>query len=132
MAATTDLTQLEEAVRQHALARMTSLAEAFCEGARSRCSRRTGELADSIGHEEEIDGDIVRARVYAAAPYARYQDEGTGLYGPAGDRIYPTSAKVLVFDGIGGTVFAASTAGAPGTHFWSDTVSDWPNIVASI
>jgi len=128
---------LKEGLQQYAVERLTAIADAFVEAAQGRCSRRSGALADSIKHDDPSnEGDRVSCVASAGndeVDYAQYQDEGTGEYGPEGGRIYPVSAKALRFDwpAAGGVVFAKSVAGAPGTHFWSDTVNDWSNIVSS-
>lgn len=130
-----DTTALEAGLRAYALRLMDQLGERFVEGARGRCSRRTGTLADSIEASGAVDGGSrITNTVRCGAEYGRYQDEGTGIYGPDGARIVPTNAKVLAFDWAagGGMTFRASVAGSPGTHFWSDTIDDWPNIVASV
>lgn len=118
------------------VAKWTAVADAFVEGAQGRCSRKTGTLADSIQHDAPVfDGDRVTCIVTAGEglDYAGYQNEGTGIYGPEGAPIVPVNAKVLVFDSAaGGVTFARSVKGAPGTHFWDDTVKDFPNIVASV
>ena len=129
---------LKEGCTQYAIDALTRIADAFVEAAQGRCSRWTGALADSIKHDDVTDngGNSVSCVASAGSDdvdYAQYQDEGTGEYGPEGGRIYPVSAKALRFDwpAAGGIVFAKSVAGAPGTHFWSDTVDDWSNIVSS-
>lgn len=111
------------------------LGDEFVARAQARCSRRTGALADSITVLGVTSSEGQSScTVTVTEDYGRYQDEGTGEFGPEGGRIYPVSAKVLAFDwpAAGGVVFAASVAGAPGTHFFSDTVDEWPDIVGSV
>lgn len=136
-----DTTRLEEALRAMAFDLDDRLGAAFVDGAQGRCSRRSGTLADSIHVTDVSDsGNSVTAHVIVDAQsengeyYGQYQDEGTGIYGPDGAPIVPTSARVLRFDwpAAGGIVFAHSVQGSPGTHFWSDTVADWTTIVQSV
>lgn len=44
---------------------------------------------------------------------SKFHNEGTGLYGPRKQRIYPTSAKALRIPVKGGAVFARSVKGVP-------------------
>lgn len=111
------------------------LGEEFVSRAQQRCSRRSGDLADSIEVDSiSDDGSNIAVHVIVGEDYAQYQDEGTGIFGPEGVPITPVTAKVLRFDwpAAGGIVFAHSVAGSPGTHFFSDTVKDWSNIVAAV
>ena len=119
---------LADAIRDLAAQRvMPTLAEGLADRARGYTSRRTGALHDSI--TAETDG--LRARVQVGAEYGRYQNEGTGIYGPNGQRIRPRRARALVFDwpAVGGIVFAASVAGSEPTRFWTKAVEEWPDIV---
>lgn len=61
-----------------------------------RCPVDTGALAGSITVEvgTTADGTPV-ARVGSNLPYALYVHEGTGIYGPTGQRIRPRNASVL-------------------------------------
>lgn len=50
--------------------------------------------------------------IIAATPYAYWVHEGTGIYGPHGQRIYPRTSTVLAWMGSAGEmIFATSTAG---------------------
>lgn len=84
----------------------------------------SGELRDSIGMEPfEQVGEHFRATIFAEAPQARWTNDGTGIYGPTGSRIYPTSGRVLgpfYWNRIGETVAFASVAGQPAQHWWDD------------
>lgn len=114
--------QLEANIRERCRDRLPLVSSAMVDDTRAACSRRSGTLADSIEADAWAEeGDRYTTTIRATVDYAQYQDEGTGIYGPTGMRIFPTSAKVLVFDwpAAGGVVFARSVAGAPGTHFWS-------------
>ena len=82
--------------------------------------RRSGILAGShIETMSAIGGQWV-GRVTARAPYAMFVHDGTGIYGPRGQRIFPKRAKFLVFPSegargqwFGGFVFARSVRGQP-------------------
>lgn len=113
---------MERNIRERCRENLPLVTDLMVDDTKAACSRRSGELAESIGADPWVDaGDRFTSSIFATAEHARYQDEGTGLFGPEGQRIYPTSGKVLAFDwpAAGGTVFFASVAGSPGTHFWS-------------
>ena len=66
------------------------------------------------------------------APYASFQNYGTGIYGPEGTPIVPRRpGGVLVFDwpAAGGIVFARSVRGTEPTHYWERTLDEWPEIL---
>lgn len=129
-----DVSDLERAVRDFAHQRGSNLAEAFRDTVRSLVPRRTQELHDSIEVDSVDDYDRgTRARVVVGAPYARFVNDGTGLYGPRGDFIRPRKAGgVLVFDwpAAGGIVFTRRVSGSEPTHFWERALDQWPRIVA--
>ena len=67
-----------------------------------------GRLAGSF----EIDRIGSRAwSIFTNVKYAAFVNEGTGIYGPAGRRITPRRASVLVFRWLGTTWFRRSVAG---------------------
>jgi hypothetical protein len=89
--------------------------------------RKTGRLQDSIkpGYLAATSADVV-----VRENYARFVEEGTGLFGPRKQRIVPKNGKVMVWKGggptkvrlsgrsrtrggspIAGKVFASSTKG---------------------
>lgn len=76
----------------------------------------SGRLRQSIRTEDARLVSPTRAtgRVLAHAPYAIYQHEGTGIYGPYRRRIRPKRAKALRFfwRKAGGIVFFKSVKGA--------------------
>lgn len=51
------------------------------------------------------------AEVKSSASYMKYLDKGTGIYGPKGQPITPTTKKVLKFVYKGKTVFAKQVKG---------------------
>lgn len=121
-----NLDGLRDRLLQHGVDLVDRAAPIVRDETRAASSRRSGTLADSIDVVPATGGTLVTTTITAAAPYAQYQDEGTGIYGPTGARIFPTRAKVLVFDwpAAGGTVFARSIAGAPGRHFFHEPMHD--------
>lgn len=116
-----NLDGLRNAVIERAVARTTRAAGAAVDATRAAASRRSGALAESIEHSTPVvSGERVLTEISATSDHARFQDEGTGIYGPRGARIFPTTAKVLRFysPAAGKVIFARSVAGAPGTHFF--------------
>lgn len=121
--------QLTALIQQRAVVLVRLAADTAVAMTQAGTSRRTGELADGISHDEPVLSDpYVTCNITSAATYSSFQNEGTGLFGPSGARIFPTSAKALRFDwpAAGGIVFAKSVAGSPGTHFWDRLVDYWP------
>lgn len=119
--------QLRQHVEQHAVELCQRALDVTREQTVQATSRRTGALAAGITTTQPaLSGTRVTAQIESAAEYSRWQDEGTGVYGPSGQRIFPTTAKVLVFDwpAAGGVVFARSVAGAPGRHFFHEPMPE--------
>lgn len=79
--------------------------------------RQKGRMVGSIVSEDLGDGFIV----YHRAPYTLFVNRGTGLFGPLRRIIVPHTAKVLVFEKEGQTIFAAYTVGQPGQRFIEKT-----------
>lgn len=104
----------------------------------SRLHRQTGTLEFGIVSDTpRQSGREWVTEVRSQADYSSYQDEGTGIYGPTGQRIIPVSSKALVFywpsGPRGADVYAfASVAGSPATHFWTDALDQWDNIVRAL
>lgn len=123
---------MEQQLREQCRLNLPLVGQLMVDDTRQACSRRTGALADSVQCDDWADEGSRFTSVISAGrgldnpDVARFQDEGTGIYGPGGMRIYPASASVLVFDwpAAGGKVFAASVAGAPGTHFFTEPMPD--------
>lgn len=127
-----DTSGLEAALRDLAIQASQRLGDEFVSRAQGRCSRRSGNLANSIVADGPADnGSVISNHVIVGEDYGQYQDEGTGVFGPEGHRI--EGSPLLAFDwpAAGGLVIVHSIAGAPGTHFWSETVNEWPDIVAA-
>lgn len=127
--------QLAPRIVQHAVDLVRLAADITVADTKADASRATGALADSISHDEpQASVPLISCRITATAPYARWQDEGTGIYGPSGQRIFPTHAKALRFDwpAAGGVVFAKSVAGSPGKHYFTEPMpARWANALQS-
>lgn len=120
--------QLTQHLGEHAVRVVERALPLVVERTKALESRRTGALADSThATQPALNETRVQSEMRVDVEYARWQNEGTGIYGPTGARIFPRSAKVLVFDwpAAGGVVFARSVAGSPGRHFWDDMPSRW-------
>lgn len=125
-----DTSGLQRLLRERGRDIATRLGAEFVNTAQGFAPRRTGAGADSIEVQSvDENGDAFVIRIVVGEVYMRYQNEGTGIYGPEGTPIVPTNGKVLVFDGIGGTVFTPSVRGTEPTHWWDRTVDAWPSIV---
>lgn len=75
--------------------------------------RRTGRLVGSIVREDTPEG----FKVYPKAEYARWVEEGTGIFGPRFLPIFPRRAKALRFEVEGKTIFARYVKGQRGQFF---------------
>jgi hypothetical protein len=125
---------VRQLITEHCIERGTALGEAFKERAQSNASRRTGEMAESVESDPVIvTATSVQGHIECGAEYGIYQDEGTGIYGPRGERIVPVNAQALRFDSpVLGIVFAKSVRGSEPTRWWTRTVMEWPSIVGSV
>lgn len=134
MASRVDVDRIKRLVELHALARAEQIGDAFVRTAQAFAPRRTGAGADSIEVATvEATSSGVRIRVVVGEQYMKWQNEGTGVFGPRGQPIKPhRRGGVLVFDGIGGVVFAREVKGTEPTHFWERTVDAWPRIVSGV
>lgn len=118
---------LERNFREHIEQGLPIVSDLMVEDTRAACSRRSGELADSIEMDPwSNDGTRYSSTIRATSDHARYQDEGTGIYGPEGTRIEAPPGGVLAFDwpAAGGVVYFKSVAGSPGTHFFMEPMPD--------
>ena len=87
--------------------------------AKRRCPVDTGRLRSSIHTEMFTDDGQVIARIGTNVGYARYIEEGTGIYGPRGRPIRPVRAQFLswVPRGQSKRVFAREVRGVPPRPF---------------
>jgi hypothetical protein len=123
---------MEDSLRQHCRDNLPLVTAQMVEATQAAASRRTGALAASIGADEWADeGTRFTSVIYAGRDLdnpdvARFQDEGTGIYGPEGQRITAHGGGVLAFDwpAAGGVVFFRSVAGAPGRHYFIEPMPD--------
>lgn len=130
-----DASALVAAVRDYAEGVAQDLADAFADEVRANAPRRTGELVDSV----EVGGVVgagtsLQVSIVVLAEHARYQEEGTGIYGPEGQPITARAGGVLVFDwaAAGGLVFARSVAGTEPTHFFQRALDRFPELVRQV
>lgn len=119
---------LRDALRAAVVARAEVIhagaVETVLAAAREAAPRREGALAGSIREKARVVTESrISSLVGSDLPYAVWQDQGTGVHGPRGARIYPVQARALRFEIDGVVIFAASVAGAPATRFWSDNVT---------
>lgn len=82
----------------------------------------SGVLRGSITGEMNSDG--LTGIVTVGAKHAEFVEEGTGLYGPTKNYIYPSKAAVMVFAVNGETVFAKRTRGQMGQHYMQKTAQE--------
>lgn len=120
--------QLEEQYRAHVRERLSQvevlLPEMVKEGAPEGT---TGQLRAGIVMDRWAEnGPTFQSTIRSLAPYSTYVDDGTGVFGPIGGRIYPINARALRFywAKAGGWVAFASVAGSPGQHFFKDRLPD--------
>jgi hypothetical protein len=74
------------------------------------------------------NGSRYETTVRSLAPYSLWVDQGTGIFGPVGTRIYPRTAKVLAFHWTnrgGGLFFFRSVRGTPAQRFFTDPMADY-------
>lgn len=117
-------------MREIGMTGMSRMTTEFVDRAQSRVSRRTGNTAASIHATDPVDlGNAIEARILVDEESGKYQDEGTGIYGPEGQPIQGNPLLAFDWPAAGGLVIVHSVKGSPGTHFWTRTVEDWPDIV---
>jgi hypothetical protein len=76
---------------------------------------------------------VLERLIIAPEQYSSFQEEGTGVYGPEGAPITPTSSNVLVFywKKTGRVMFLRSVLGTPATHWFSKIRDRWGEFVAA-
>lgn len=65
--------------------------------AKARAPVDNGRLRSSIAYTIELTPTTCVLKVGSDVPYARYVEEGTGIFGPKHRRIYPTTKQALKF-----------------------------------
>ena len=135
MSMTLDTQDVERALVELSTSVLREIADEFVDTAKEHASARSGELRDGIsaGDVDLKDSGLFTTTITSSAEHSSWQNEGTGIYGPMGQRIRPTHAKALVFDwpAAGGTVFFTSVAGQEGNHWWDRTILEWFEIVSN-
>jgi HK97 gp10 family phage protein len=84
--------------------------------------KRTGNLAQNITStrasiDPAIGGYSATAGVRKTAPYARWVEEGTGIFGPHGTPIVPKVGNFLIFKIGEKTIVTRSVKGQKGQHY---------------
>lgn len=131
MTVTADSTAFLADIREHFAEVLDSATTDLLADMERDAPRDTGAMTQTIEVAESDSGDVLARTITAPAEYASYQDTGTGIYGPTGARIYPKTARFLVFTTKDGTkVFARSVAGTPRTGWWSDKLANWSDYLA--
>lgn len=87
---------------------------------RKRAKHRTGTLQRSVITTVRDVYGIVEV----AEKYGEWIENGTGIYGPTGQRIVPKSAKALAFTYMGKKVFARSVKGMKAAPFFKPGVDE--------
>jgi len=132
----TALDQMRQHVEERALLLWRHAADETVERTKAKTSRRTGALAESISRTEPaVGGTLIVGQIRADSDYALYQDEGTGIYGPAGRPITPKKEGgflVFYWPAVGQTVWARQVRGAEGRKFFHLPMPDrWAESLAS-
>lgn len=70
---------------------------AVVKAAKKRCPVDEGTLRESIDYTVTTGNGAATVTVGSPLDYAAYVHRGTGIYGPSGQPIRPTQAKVLAF-----------------------------------
>lgn len=128
-----DLSALRDRIRERGLLAAGLAGLLFVERLQAAAPVDTGELRDSITlrAEPSYTGDVATVDVDVGAPHGRYQNDGTGIYGPKGSRI--EGNPLLAFEWKGVKVIVHSVAGSPATHWWDNTATaeTWRECVAA-
>lgn len=92
----------------------------------------TGDLRSSVQVQPKIFNGAPAVRIGSNRKHARWVHDGTGLFGPHHQRIFPTQAKALVFPSkkfgkkkgkFAGKVVVRSTRGMQRNQFLKDALS---------
>lgn len=118
---------LEANLRERTRQRLDQVQVLLPELVKAPLNQITGQLAAGIVCDAWQDnGTRYDTTIRSLAPYSQFVDEGTGIYGPTGNRIYPTSAKALVFFWyrMGDWFAFRSVRGSPAQHFFHEAMPD--------
>lgn len=119
--------QLEQHLRERVRQNLDAARVVLVELIRAPLNQVSGQLYNSIFVDAwSENGSTYSSTARALAPYALYVDSGTGLFGPNGGRIYPTTAKALTFFWTArGAVYSfRSVRGQPPQNFFSQPLPD--------
>lgn len=124
-----DTSGLRDRVRSWGIDIATTAGQLVLDDIAATAPKDTGAMIEGTKITSvEIGETVVSLTVEASAEYASFQEDGTGIYGPRGERIYPTNARALVFNWkkAGGRLVAfASVKGTPATHWFSKPLARW-------
>lgn len=119
--------QLERNLRARVERNLEQSRTVLVELIRAPLNEVTGQLRGGILVDAWSSlGDRYESRARSLAPYSVYVDKGTGIYGPRGDRIYPTTKKALTFFWAkqGGVVSFRSVRGSPPQNYFEQPMAD--------
>lgn len=88
----------------------------------------TGHLQQSWVSNTSKD----EVQLSTSAKYARYVDEGTGLYGPNKALIYPKRKKFMAWSKKGKVIYARYTKGQKGQHYVDKAVANFERKLPSV
>lgn len=127
-----DRNRLAEVFRDAGVAWAADMGRRVVNEAKTRAPVDTGRLRSSIAYTVDVTPSQVTLRVGAQVPYARYVEEGTGIYGPRQAPIYPVRRQALKFprprggggrgNGSGGFLFAKWVRGMPPNPYLADAL----------
>lgn len=98
--------------------------------ARGLAGHETGRLSASIQTTPvKVTGYTIHSTIGTDVPYAMYNHDGTGIFGPNGTPICAKRKPYLVFWIDGRKIVTKCVKGYPGTHFLVKALKvaqDWP------
>ncbi len=115
--------QLEARLRDRTRQQLDQVRVFLPETVKAPLADETGQLrAGIIMDDWSENGNRYESTIRSLAPYSLYVDQGTGVYGPTGSPIYPTTAKALTFYWTkrGGWYSFKHVLGTPAQHFFGE------------
>lgn len=112
-------------VRGNMVTTLKSVANDYKRQAKLFAPKRTNKLAKSIrvANFVAVGKDTISTTVEASGdwknPYALFPEDGTGIYGPKGEKITPKTGNMMVFDWNGKTVYTPYTKGQRAQRYMS-------------